>query len=138
MICNGGQHTEKCSLCATYDGYFSPQKPKSVIIDYSNRLILSQFCTFQKYNTIDNLSETCRRYPKMCYTCKNRVRKYHLRSRESSVYDESDVSDCRRCTCIRRDNLSSLAHQLHQKLSRTLDANSNFFQKCIDCGDVTR
>lgn len=69
----------------------------------------------------------------MCPIYKNNLKKYHLQSYEDSDYNDLDVPQC---TYLRKKNLSSFAEQLHKKLSKTLDANSNFFQKCIDCGDV--
>lgn len=97
---------------------------------------LQVYYYFQRNRTDENLSESSRRYPKMCCTCKKHLKQSLLRSREGSDCDQSNMSSCRQCTCRRKEKLSSLAQQLHQKLSRTLDVNTNFFQKCIDCGDV--
>lgn len=72
----------------------------------------------------------------MCDNCRSHVKKYHLTSHDGSGYNGSSRSQYKECTCLKSEKLSSLAQQLHKKLSKTLETKSNFFQKCIDCGDV--
>lgn len=114
-VCSSDQHKNKCHLCSTYEVYFSPQKLR------------------RRCRGGESLAETSRRYPKMCSTCKSHVKKYHL---NGSDFGNSDVPHCNQCRCLRKEDLSSFAQQLHKKLSETLDGKSNLFHKCIDCGDV--
>ncbi|KAJ8920212.1 hypothetical protein NQ315_011873 [Exocentrus adspersus] len=73
---------------------------------------------------------------KLCSHCR-RMAKFHVKSSTGSPC-ESDTSDGfnkKVCFCLPRENVSSLAQQLHERLSRTLDSNRRFVNACIECDD---
>lgn len=111
-------HKKSCAVCSLYDGYFTEtsaasDKPcRPLITDYEPQ----KLCAFCKKNYRDGS-------------------KFHLTSKDGSPCNsDSEFSDRSRkiCLCL-PGNRTSLAQQLHERLSRTLDTNSRMLQNCIDC-----
>ncbi|XP_057653396.1 spermatogenesis-associated protein 6 [Diorhabda carinulata] len=115
----GTSHEKSCAVCSLYDGYFTEtsaaasDKPHNISTDYESK--------------------------KLCDFCKKdykNIGKYHVTSKDGFPCDsDSDFSERSRkiCLCLPGNRTTSLAQQLHERLSRTLDANSRVLQHCVDC-----
>ncbi|CAH1155362.1 unnamed protein product [Phaedon cochleariae] len=110
-------HSNKCSLCSLYEGYFPSKSSK-----------MKSSC---------NSLLAHRTKPRLCAYCEQNYIRKQPRSRSGSPC-RSDVTDSSRrrvCFCLSAERATSLSRQLHKKLSNALDTNSRLFQNCIDCED---
>ncbi|XP_018577070.1 spermatogenesis-associated protein 6 isoform X2 [Anoplophora glabripennis] len=108
-----------CPICNKYQDLFTPNSSNNNSVSTNN-----------VYTKVYKPS-------KLCSHCK-RMAKFHVRSSTGSAC-ESDVSDSSKkkvCFCLPKETANSLAQQLHERLSRTLESNRRFINNCMYCEDT--